>query len=102
MNEVDALRGADAIPLEQDVRMAIPAARIPRQQPRRTGEFGQRAADYNLSKRTDVYVQGGYVMVADGESAAGTGLEVAANPDAYGPSSTNSQFVGRVGIRHHF
>lgn len=59
-------------------------------------------ADYNLSKRTDVYVQGAYVKVADADAATGTGLEVAANPDAYGPSSTNSQFVGRVGIRHHF
>jgi predicted porin len=59
-------------------------------------------ADYNLSKRTDVYVQGAYVKVADGEAADGTGLEVAANPDAYGPSSTSSQFIGRIGIRHHF
>ncbi|KWF87035.1 porin [Burkholderia diffusa] len=59
-------------------------------------------ADYNLSKRTDVYVQGGYVKVSGAEAAAGTGLEVAMSPDAYGPSSTSSQFVGRVGIRHRF
>lgn len=59
-------------------------------------------ADYNLSKRTDVYVQAGYVKVAGGDAAAGTGIEVAASPDAAGPSSTNSQFLSRVGIRHRF
>ncbi|MFM0283158.1 porin [Paraburkholderia sediminicola] len=59
-------------------------------------------ADYNLSKRTDVYVQGSYVLVSDASDAIGTGLEFAANPDAAAPSSSNKQFMARVGIRHQF
>ncbi|WP_346779529.1 porin [Burkholderia sp. Ac-20345] len=59
-------------------------------------------ADYNLSKRTDVYVQGAYVKVANSSSVAGTGLDVAANPQADGPSSTSNQVMARIGIRHKF
>jgi predicted porin len=59
-------------------------------------------ADYNLSKRTDVYVQCSYIKVVDGSSVAGTGLEFASNPDAPGPSSSNKQFMARVGFRQQF
>ncbi|ANB75854.1 porin [Paraburkholderia phytofirmans OLGA172] len=59
-------------------------------------------ADYNLSKRTDVYVQGSYVKVASASDVAGTGLEFAANPDAAGPSSSSKQVMARVGIRQRF
>src|SRR5579864_3767848 len=43
MNEVDTLGRAEAVPLEQYLRMAILTAQVPWQQPRRIGEFGQRA-----------------------------------------------------------
>ncbi len=59
-------------------------------------------ADYNVSKRTDLYVQGGYVKVSADAALAGTGLDVAANVDAAVPSSTDKQFMARVGIRHMF
>ncbi|HIH2747058.1 porin [Burkholderia sp. LMG 13014] len=59
-------------------------------------------ADYNLSKRTDVYAQAAYVKVASDSGVTGTGLEFAVNPDAAGPSSTSKQFMARVGIRHKF
>ncbi|WP_321806967.1 porin [Burkholderia sp. BCC1993] len=59
-------------------------------------------ADYNLSKRTDLYVQAAYVQVADADAVAGSGLEVASNPDTAGPSSTNRQVMARVAIRHKF
>jgi len=59
-------------------------------------------ADYNVSKRTDVYVQGGYVKVSDDPGLAGTGLDVAANVDAAGPSSSSKQLMARVGVRHMF
>jgi predicted porin len=59
-------------------------------------------ADYNLSKRTDVYAQGAYVKVASASGVDGTGLEFAANPDAAGPSSSSKQFMARIGIRHKF
>ncbi|NTY41590.1 porin [Burkholderia diffusa] len=59
-------------------------------------------ADYNLSKRTDVYVQGVYTVVANSGAVAGTGLDVASNPDIGNPSSNNKQVVARLGIRHLF
>ncbi|MBN3723292.1 porin [Burkholderia sp. Ac-20379] len=59
-------------------------------------------ADYNLSKRTDVYVQAAYVLVANAASVAGTGLEFAANPDTAGPASTNRQVMARIAMRHKF
>ncbi|MFM0741774.1 porin [Paraburkholderia xenovorans] len=59
-------------------------------------------ADYNLSKRTDIYIQSVYIKVANDSAVAGTGLEFASNPDIANPSSNNRQFVARVGIRHQF
>jgi predicted porin len=59
-------------------------------------------ADYNLSKRTDVYAQAAYVLVANASSVTGTGLDVASNPDTAGPSSTSRQVMARVAIRHKF
>ncbi|WEY37434.1 porin [Paraburkholderia sp. SUR17] len=57
-------------------------------------------ADYNLSKRTDVYVQGGYQHA--GGDKTGTVLDVAYVPGADAVSSTSSQFVFRAAIRHKF
>ncbi|CAM2193420.1 porin [Paraburkholderia sp. A1RI_3L] len=57
-------------------------------------------ADYNLSKRTDVYVQGGYQHA--GGDKTGTVLDVAYVPGADAVSSTSSQFVLRAAIRHKF
>ncbi|RDJ98549.1 porin [Paraburkholderia lacunae] len=57
-------------------------------------------ADYNLSKRTDVYVQGGY-QHASGDKT-GTVLDVAYVPGADAVSSTSNQFVLRAAIRHKF
>jgi predicted porin len=59
-------------------------------------------ADYNLSKRTDVYIQGTYIKVASASGVDGTGLEFAANADAAAPSSSSQQFMARVGIRQQF
>ncbi|WP_321842773.1 porin [Paraburkholderia bannensis] len=57
-------------------------------------------ADYNLSKRTDVYFQGAYQHA--GGDKTGSVLDVAYVPGADGVSSTSNQVVGRVGIRHKF
>ncbi|GGC39279.1 membrane protein [Paraburkholderia caffeinilytica] len=57
-------------------------------------------ADYNLSKRTDVYAQGAYQRV--GGDKTGTVLDSAYVPGAADLSSTNSQFVLRVALRHKF
>lgn len=57
-------------------------------------------ADYNLSKRTDVYVQGGYQHV--GGSQTGTALDLAYVPGAADASSNRNQIVTRVAIRHKF
>jgi predicted porin len=57
-------------------------------------------ADYNLSKRTDVYVQGGYQHVAG--DTTGTALDVAYVPGAADVSSNRNQLVARVAIRHKF
>ncbi|WP_213763647.1 porin [Caballeronia sp. dw_19] len=59
-------------------------------------------ADLNISKRTDVYIQGAYLKLISGSNLAGTGLDVAANPDTASPSSGDKQFVARVGMRHSF
>ncbi|MFM0368180.1 porin [Paraburkholderia aspalathi] len=64
-------------------------------------EFGL-MADYNLSKRTDVYIQGSYIKVTNASGVDGTGLEFAANADAAAPSSSSQQFMARVGIRQQF
>jgi predicted porin len=57
-------------------------------------------ADYNLSKRTDVYVQGAYQHV--GGDKTGTVLDFAFVPGADNVSSTQNQFVARVALRHKF
>lgn len=53
------------------------------------------SADYALSKRTDMYVE---LVGQKAGGAAGTVASIA----VMGPSSTNSQFVSRVGLRHFF
>ncbi|WP_244817739.1 porin [Caballeronia sp. Lep1P3] len=57
-------------------------------------------ADYSLSKRTDVYVQGVYQKVAG--DATGSVLDHAYVPGAQGVSSNSEQFVARVALRHAF
>ncbi len=58
-------------------------------------------ADYNLSKRTDVYALLGYQRMAG--DATGTALDTALiNGAAAAPSSNRGQVVGRVGVRHLF
>ncbi|MGU7769881.1 porin [Burkholderia sp. MR1-5-21] len=56
-------------------------------------------ADYNLSKRTDVYVQGSYMKAG---RSTGTALDDAYNPASSDSSSNDRQLVARVGIRHRF
>jgi predicted porin len=56
--------------------------------------------DYNLSKRTDVYAQGAYQHVGGDET--GTVLDDAYVPGAASTSSTRSQLVLRVALRHKF
>nr|WKF62224.1 Outer membrane porin protein [Paraburkholderia busanensis] len=53
-------------------------------------------ADYALSKRTDVYLQGSYERI----SADGSGLT--ADISGQGASSTNQQVVVAAGMRHKF
>ena len=57
-------------------------------------------ADYNLSKRTDVYVQGAYQHAAGDKT--GTALDFAAVPGADDASSNRNQLVARVALRHKF
>lgn len=56
--------------------------------------------DYNLSKRTDIYIQGAFQKVA-GDST-GSSLDHAYVPGADDLSSNAKQAVARVGIRHKF
>jgi len=56
--------------------------------------------DYNLSARTDVYVQGVYQRLSGGST--GTVLDTAYIPGAADPSSKKSQIVTRIGLRHQF
>lgn len=56
--------------------------------------------DYNLSKRTDVYLQGAYQHV--GGDKTGTVLDVAFVPGADNVSSSRNQLVVRAAIRHKF
>ena len=58
-------------------------------------------ADYNVSKRTDVYVQGGFEKVA-GDSTGSTAIDRAEVGGASEISSTSKQFIARVGLRHKF
>jgi predicted porin len=57
-------------------------------------------ADYNLSKRTDVYLQGAYQHVAGDKTR--TALDEAFVPGAADASSNSSQLVVRAAIRHKF
>ncbi|RQR67671.1 porin [Burkholderia sp. Bp9126] len=56
-------------------------------------------ADYALSKRTDVYVEGVYQHQFGVPSGATLGF---ANINGVAASSTNTQVVGTVGVRHRF
>ncbi|WP_277183042.1 porin [Caballeronia sp. BR00000012568055] len=58
-------------------------------------------ADYQLSTRTDAYVQAMYQHVAGGNASASP-LDQAYITGADAPSSTHNQFVGRVALRHLF
>ncbi|WP_028202994.1 porin [Paraburkholderia nodosa] len=57
-------------------------------------------ADYNLSKRTDVYLQGAFQLVAGDKT--GSSLDQAYVPGAQDLSSTSRQVVVRAAIRHSF
>ncbi|CAG4916857.1 hypothetical protein LMG31841_04620 [Paraburkholderia saeva] len=57
-------------------------------------------ADYNFTKRTDVYVQGEYQKVA-GDSTNSI-LDKAFIPGMQAPSSTGNQVAVRVALRHKF
>jgi predicted porin len=57
-------------------------------------------ADYNVSKRTDFYVQGAYQHA--GGDKTGTVLDYAYVPGAADVSSTGNQLVLRAAIRHKF
>lgn len=56
-------------------------------------------ADFNLSKRTDIYVQGVYQKVS---GSTGTILDSAYITGTDNSSSTNKQGVARVALRHLF
>ncbi|SAK43527.1 porin [Caballeronia ptereochthonis] len=57
-------------------------------------------ADYFLSKRTDVYVQGAYQKIAG--KPTGSVMDQAFVPGTQGLSSNSEQFVARVALRHAF
>ncbi|MDR5759427.1 porin [Caballeronia sp. LZ035] len=57
-------------------------------------------ADYSLSKRTDVYVQGAYQKIAGGSTDSV--LDQAYIPGAQNVSSNSAQLVARVALRHAF
>jgi predicted porin len=57
-------------------------------------------ADYFLSKRTDVYIQGAYQKI--GTNTTGSVMDNGYVPGADGQSSNRQQFVGRVALRHKF
>ncbi|WP_323119009.1 porin [Burkholderia alba] len=56
--------------------------------------------DYNLSKRTDVYLLGAYQRVAG--ATTGSSLDQAYVPGAADLSSTSKQLLVHAGIRHKF
>lgn len=56
--------------------------------------------DYSLSKRTTLYAQTVYQHVTGGST--GTALDEASIPGAAGISSTSTQVVARIGMRHAF
>ncbi|SAK77668.1 outer membrane protein (porin) [Caballeronia fortuita] len=57
-------------------------------------------ADYFLSKRTDVYMQGAYQKIAGGSTDSV--MDQAFIPGTQGVSSNSEQFVARVALRHAF
>jgi len=57
-------------------------------------------ADYNLSKRTDVYVQAAYQHIAGDK--ANSILDNALIPGTDTPSSTPNQIAALVALRHKF
>ncbi|MGF6996574.1 porin [Paraburkholderia sp. GAS32] len=57
-------------------------------------------ADYNLSKRTDIYLQGAFQKITG--DATGSALDQAYVPGAQDLSSSSSQIVVRAAIRHTF
>jgi predicted porin len=57
-------------------------------------------ADYNLSKRTDFYIQGAYQKVAGNRTD--TVLDQGFITGTQSPSSTSNQLAFRVAIRHKF
>ncbi|MBN3756548.1 porin [Paraburkholderia sp. Tr-20389] len=59
------------------------------------------AADYSLSKRTDVYAWAAYTHAAGTQDASGTAA-VAVIGSATGDSGSNKQATVTVGIRHKF
>ncbi|MFP3247101.1 MAG: porin, partial [Paraburkholderia sp.] len=56
--------------------------------------------DYDLSKRTSLYVQGAYQHVQDART--GTGLDFAQNVASAGAASGASQLVYRAAMIHRF
>ncbi|MBK3780253.1 porin [Paraburkholderia aspalathi] len=59
-------------------------------------------ADYALSKRTDVYVQGEYQHVMNGEGLHGESIGAMLNNTSESASSTGNQVAMTMGVRHHF
>ncbi|RQR68233.1 MULTISPECIES: porin [unclassified Burkholderia] len=57
-------------------------------------------ADYNLSKRTDIYIQAAYQKVAGDKTTSS--LDQAYVPGAADLSDSSKQFVARIGMRHKF
>ncbi len=57
-------------------------------------------ADYNLSKRTDIYLQSAWQKVAGDKT--GTTLDGGHVVGSGGPSSTSNQLLVRAGLRHKF
>jgi len=53
---------------------------------------------YALSKRTDVYLQGEYQHVSDGDNVPGLGATIT----GVGVSSTENQVSATIGLRHRF
>ena len=57
-------------------------------------------ADYSLSKRTDVYLQGTFYQHASGD--LGNFGENVASINSLSPSSNQDQTALAIGLRHHF
>jgi GBP family porin len=59
-------------------------------------------ADYALSKRTDVYLQGEYQHVMNDRGVDGTPIRAMINNTSAGASSTSNQVAVTAGLRHRF